>query len=412
MATYQLMLREGKPKKDGTFPIIFKIYLGKKSKIMTLPFSCQLNEWDFKNKRLKKSHPKYKGINEKINKLGIRLQNAIDELEIQEINFDLDDILRTYKEESNIKRLKVISVSQLMLERVKSLEEEERFGYARAVKDTHTSLFKFAKRDLKFKEITPEFLDRYQHFLKTGSDKVSSNGGIAFRMRDIRRTYNIAMERGYANRDNYPFKTFKISKFKSQPRKIAINKEEFYAFKTFDVTQNPKYETTYKMFVFSYYVGGMNFIDMTSLKWSNVNLNEERLEYKRGKTKDNFNFTLREEAIEILQFFKENPQSENENYVFPIIHKHNLTGKQIYGRYQRSIKKFNKQLKFIADNVGISKNLTSYVSRHSFATHLKFNGVSETVIKELMGHSSEAVTRAYLEDFGNPVLDEAMKKLN
>ncbi len=29
-----------------------------------------------------------------------------------------------------------------------------------------------------------------------------------------------------------------------------------------------------------------------------------------------------------------------------------------------------------------------------------------------MGHSSESVTKAYLQDFGNDILDEAMKQLN
>lgn len=55
------------------------------------------------------------------------------------------------------------------------------------------------------------------------------------------------------------------------------------------------------------------------------------------------------------------------DYVFPIIHKYNLTEKQIHGRYNRCLKKFNKQLKFIAESVGIEKSLTSCVARHSMA---------------------------------------------
>ena len=114
----------------------------------------------------------------------------------------------------------------------------------------------------------------------------------------------------------------------------------------------------------------------------------------------------------VLNHYKANPKSENMNYVFPIIHKYSLTEKQIHGRYKRCIKKFNKQLSFIAESVGIEKNLTSYVGRHSFATHLKFNGISTDVISQLMGHSTVAVTKAYLEDFGSEVLDDAMSKLN
>ena len=36
----------------------------------------------------------------------------------------------------------------------------------------------------------------------------------------------------------------------------------------------------------------------------------------------------------------------------------------------------------------------------------------QKVYSQSMGHSSEAITKAYLEDFGSSVLEEAMKHLN
>ena len=42
----------------------------------------------------------------------------------------------------------------------------------------------------------------------------------------------------------------------------------------------------------------------------------------------------------------------------------------------------------------------------------KFENIPEDVISELMGHSSVAVTKSYLKDFGSGVLDDAMSKLN
>lgn len=409
MATHQLLLRESKPKKDGTLPIIFKVYLGKKSKIITLPFSCKKNEWDETNKKIRKNHKKYKAINEALKTLDTRLQDAIDELETQEIDFDLNDILNSFKAEATKNKVKRTTVSESFLNWIKELEEEGRFGYAKTIKDTYTSIFKFIKnKDLKFKEITPEFLDKYEHFLR----KSYGDEGIRIRMTDIRTTYNTAIRHGYAKETNYPFKIYKISKLKSSSRKIALTKKEFEAFKSFNIVENPDYEIAYKMFLFSYYAWGMNFKDLTFLKWSNVNISEAYLNYIRDKTKVSFNLPLREEAIDILKYFKNYPASENAEFIFPIINKHQLTEKQIHGRYKRELKKFNKRLKFIAENVGINKNLTSYVARHSMATHLKHNGVPESIISQSMGHSSEAITKAYLEDFGSNILEEAMKKLN
>ncbi|WP_121489588.1 Arm DNA-binding domain-containing protein [Chryseobacterium sp. 7] len=65
MATIQLMLRN-KPKADGSLPIIFKIYHGTKSKVITTPFSVQENQWDTKNKKVKSSHGKAREINESL----------------------------------------------------------------------------------------------------------------------------------------------------------------------------------------------------------------------------------------------------------------------------------------------------------------------------------------------------------
>ncbi|WP_375240092.1 tyrosine-type recombinase/integrase [Aurantibacter sp.] len=427
MATYQLLLRDSKPKKDGTFPLIFKIYLGNKSKIITLPFSCEKREWDAKNKRLRKNHFNYKDINEKLGKLTTRLQNAIDDLEIQEIDYDLNDIYNAFKEESKANRVKEISVSEFLQKRIKELNAEGRYGSERTLKDTCNSLSRYlmtakeiseievnkklktskAFANLKFKDVTPAFLEDYEHYLRK---RGGTDGGIGVKMREIRVNFNKAITHGYAKVSHYPFNIYKVAKLKSKSRKIAIDKEEFESFKSFNIKEHIEYKITYKMFLFSYYAGGMNFKDMTYLRWENIS--DGRLVYKRSKINGNFNFKLRKEATDILNYFKNNMLTENEDYIFHVINRYNLTYKQIHYRYKKCLRKFNKDLKFIAESVGIEKNLTSYVARHSFATHLKFNKVQESVISQLMGHSSESVTKAYLQDFGSDVLDDAMSKLN
>ena len=55
--------------------------------------------------------------------------------------------------------------------------------------------------------------------------------------------------------------------------------------------------------------------------------------------------------------------------------------------------------------------LTTYVARHSQATVMKRAGVSTSVIREIMGHSSERVTQIYLDSFDNEQIDCAMKTL-
>lgn len=45
------------------------------------------------------------------------------------------------------------------------------------------------------------------------------------------------------------------------------------------------------------------------------------------------------------------------------------------------------------------------------ATNLKFSGVIPTLIQQAMGHADIGITEAYLQSFGNDVLDKAMESL-
>ena len=51
-------------------------------------------------------------------------------------------------------------------------------------------------------------------------------------------------------------------------------------------------------------------------------------------------------------------------------------------------------------------NLTSYVSRHTYATVLKKSGAKVSMISEALGHQNEKVTEIYLKQFENSDLDK------
>ena len=63
-------------------------------------------------------------------------------------------------------------------------------------------------------------------------------------------------------------------------------------------------------------------------------------------------------------------------------------------------------MKRIARNVGINKNVTTYVARHSFATILKRSGADISMISDLLGHSNLSITESYLDSFENDQIKE------
>uniref|UniRef100_UPI0040478B0B tyrosine-type recombinase/integrase n=1 Tax=Mariniflexile sp. TaxID=1979402 RepID=UPI0040478B0B len=80
-------------------------------------------------------------------------------------------------------------------------------------------------------------------------------------------------------------------------------------------------------------------------------------------------------------------------------------------RKHKTLQRYNKELKEIAEICGIDKTLTSYVARHSFANCLKQKGVATDIISESMGHKNLSITQTYLKEFDNSVLDNAIEIL-
>lgn len=65
----------------------------------------------------------------------------------------------------------------------------------------------------------------------------------------------------------------------------------------------------------------------------------------------------------------------------------------------------------MAKSVGIEKNVTTYVARHSYATALRVNGISKEMIGQSLGHEDTKTTDIYLDDIGDPVMDDLINSM-
>ena len=73
---------------------------------------------------------------------------------------------------------------------------------------------------------------------------------------------------------------------------------------------------------------------------------------------------------------------------------------------QQCIKTTNKYLKRLSAEVGLGCPVTTYSSRHSFATIAKRMGYSNELIAEALGHEyGNKITNIYLDKFDTDVLD-------
>ena len=68
-------------------------------------------------------------------------------------------------------------------------------------------------------------------------------------------------------------------------------------------------------------------------------------------------------------------------------------------------------MKAIAGDLEITKPVTTYAARHSFATVLKRSGASMELISEMLGHSNLKTTKSYLASFESETLKYTTKAL-
>lgn len=401
MTTIKTVLRQTELS-NKKFPINLRVTKDRKSKFFSTIFKALENEWDEKSGRFNKNNSNYIQNNRLLGKFEDRALKVLAELEMEKEQYNLDDFEQRFRIDSNPADENVFNFWE---EIISEMVVAERTGNARANRDTLGSLklFNSSSTKLNFRDLTPEFLYKYEVFLRS---RGGTDGGIGVRMRAVRAIYNMAIERKIAKADAYPFATYKISKLKGKGLKRALSIEDVRKIVDVDLSEYPHLVNSRNYFVFSFYTRGMNFADMMKLKWTDIS--DDQLHYTRSKTKGNFIIKILSPVQKVLDYYKADTTTK---YIFPIVSKDKLTPTQMEYRKKKMLLLYNKQLKEISKVSGINKPLSSYVARHSFANCLKQKGVATDIISESLGHQNLAVTQAYLKELESSVLDQACEML-
>lgn len=351
---------------DGEYPIILQVLKDRQKKIPATGLLVKKVQWDNKEHCFKTRHPNAMLNNRLLDTIKIKARNIISEFEIDDIDFTLNEFEHRFRFGS--KRSK-IDLFELWESVHRDLLISGRTGYARNNWDSIVSLKKFHKKKVLYmREINVTFLDKYEVFLR---GRGGSNGGIAVRMRSLRTIFNLAIRRDLIKQNLYPFHKYKISKLRGKRIKHALSMAEIELFKTADCNGDVQLINAKNYFLFSFYARGMNFADMMRLRWSDIA--KSRITFARAKTQGNFSLKIVPPIKEVLNYYDQNRRDTN--YVFPILLHDSLTPIQIENRKHKILSQYNKALKILASKVGITKNVTSYVARHSFAMCLREKGI-------------------------------------
>lgn len=251
---------------------------------------------------------------------------------------------------------------------------------------------------LSFDDITVEWLNSYQRNMV---DKGNSKSTVGMYLRCVRVVFNKAIKDGVITIDQYPFGKGKYEIPAGRNIKKALKAEDLKKIKEYKPVPDSMEEWARDMWYFIFLCNGINPKDMAKLKYKHIDA--DQITFVRSTTKDTSKLQMpiliaNSERIQNIIAKWGNPDTNAENYVFPIL-RPGLSPEQIHSRVHDFFSKVNKGMKAIAASLNITDKVTTYVARHSYATVLKHNGISVDYISESMGHSNIRTTERYLASF-------------
>lgn len=289
-----------------------------------------------------------KSIREKITWEKKRLDKIIVVLENKRQVFSIDDIVQEYHALS-LDKTTVFEYIKIQMERLKNVGRERT---SETYKQMLLSFMKFRNHeDLYFDMIDNKLICQYESFMKNSN---LCRNTTSFYMRIFRSVYNRAIEDGLS-KQSAPFKHVYTGVDKTSKRAIGLN--EIRRIKNLNLNNAFKLDFARDIFLFSFYMRGMSFIDIAYLQ--KTNLSGGYITYNRKKTGQQMTIKWEKEMEEIANKYA----SKSNTFMFPIIERNDGTERK---QYLNKMLLINRRLKIIAEKSAISVPLTMYVARHSW----------------------------------------------
>ena len=272
-------------------------------------------------------------------------------------------------------------------------------GYSQGTLQRYQTTFKhlsdfieiqYKVSDISLNNIDHKFITDFEFYLKTVRN-CAHNTAIKY-VKNFKKIVRQALANEWIKKD--PFINYKpkpkevIREFLTEDEVQRITEKKLHS---------ERLDQVRDIFVFCCFTG-LAYIDVKKLTQDKLVLGidgDKWIKINRKKTETQSSIPLLPQALEIISKYKDHPESVSKGVLLPVL----------------SNQKYNSYLKEIADLCGISKNLTTHLARHTFATTITLsNGVSIESVSKMLGHKSIKITQHYAKVIDRKV-SEDMKVL-
>lgn len=317
-----------------------------------------------------------------------RLNRIINRFETQHTEYTSDKIVTEFQ-----RLARTDTFFAYMNEVITRLRLLNRTGTANNYSAALHSFKRFRhNEDLFIEYIDHLLIEEYQAYLFSTGIKPNST---SFYMRILRAVYNRAVEQGLTQ-DRKPFRSAFTGMEKTLKRAISIN--DVRDINNLGLSAKPNLEFARDMFLFMFFCRGMSFIDAAFLKKTDVR--NGVISYRRQKTKQ----CLHIKVVKPIQDLIDRYSISTSPYLLPIISRPSVSERK---QYEAALRRVNNALKTIAEIIKLPIPLTTYVTRHAWATIAKSKNIPINVISDALGHDSVSTTQIYLASIDTAVIDNA-----
>ena len=376
--------------------LLFCVTRHRKTTTSTTPYVLNENEWNETSQSIvfpeNISSKRRKELSSLRGKLKKELSELLETISILELRGDYSssELMKCFRDRQQGQQFCAYINSK-----VEILHLENKFGTAHSYQYAAQSFLKYlGNTDIHIGKINSVLIEDYERYLFSNG---KSKNTVSCYMRSLRAAYNSALYEKIIVPDKTTRKPFSgVFTGNAKTLKRAIGVEAIEKIMSVNLTENKPAKQNISnlsfsrdLFLFSFYTQGMSFSDMVNLKKENIR--SGKIVYQRQKTGQTITIELENCMTEIINRYAK----DNSPYVFPVL---NDLDKDIvrWKHTQLALSSYNRNLSRLGALSGIDEKLTSYVSRHSWATIASREGIPISTISRGMGHESEKTTRIYI----------------
>ncbi|WP_431472006.1 site-specific integrase [Nonlabens sp. SCSIO 43208] len=376
---------------NGEVLIYARITVDKKRANISLKRRVPQNLWDPKKKKLRGNSHQAQNANQYLDQIYTQLFQIYQDLKFKGELITAQLIKAQYTGEADNKGKTLKNIFEYHSKKIANTLAS---GSIRNFGITENYVFKFLEQkrnttDIYLNQLNFEFLSHFELFLSevwpTGHPKALSNNTRMKHIQRLRKVVTLAYHLEWIDKD--PFVRWKMTYDKTNREFLSEQELKKLENKVFI---SERLDRVRDLFVFSSYTG-ISYVDIMNLTPNHLVLGIDGGNWimtKRQKTNTTVKVPLLGQALDIVNKYKDHPVTAVNNSLLPVL----------------TNEKLNMFLKEVANFVGINKNLTFHMARHTFATTVTLsNGVPIETVSKLLGHSKIATTQIYARVLENKV---------